>query len=127
LSWGAVTSIGYKLTSAPNRNKQDFLAECKDMHYTSAMIESFVHKGLEELFARGKSAKIQKALAERALRRLDAIDAAKTPEALNIPGFDFHGLQGKPKRYSVHVNGPWCITFEWQGENAMKLDFENYH
>ena len=20
-------------------------------------------------------------------------------------------MQGKPKRYSVHVNGPWCITF----------------
>ena len=56
-----------------------------------------------------------------------AIDIAKTPEALNVPGFDFHGLQGKPKRYSVHVNGPWCITFEWQGEKAVKLDFENYH
>ena len=54
-------------------------------------------------------------------------DAAKSPEALNVPGFDFHGLQGKPKRYSVHVNGPWCITFEWQGENAVKVDLENYH
>jgi plasmid maintenance system killer protein len=54
-------------------------------------------------------------------------DAAKSPEALNVPGFDFHGLQGKPKRYSVHVNGPWCITFEWQGENAVKVDRENYH
>jgi proteic killer suppression protein len=103
------------------------LAKCKDMPYTFTMIESFVHKGLEELFEKGKSAKVQKTLAERALRRLDAIDAAKTPEALNVPGFDFHGLQGKPKRYSMHVNGPWCITFEWQGENAMKLDFENYH
>jgi len=91
------------------------------------MIESFVHKGLSELFETGKSAKIQKTLAERALRRLDAIDTAKTPEALNVPGFDFHGLQGKPKRYSVHVNGTWCITFEWQGEDAVKLDFENYH
>ena len=20
-----------------------------------------------------------------------------------------------------------CITFEWQGENAFKVDFENYH
>ena len=91
------------------------------------MIESFKHKGLQELFEKSTSAKLQKALAERALRRLDAIDIAKTPEALNVPGFDFHGLQGKPKRYSVHVNGPWCITFEWQGENAVKLDFENYH
>ena len=47
---------------------------------------------------------------ERVLRRLDAIDTAKSPEALNVPGFDFHGLQGKPKRYNVHVNGPLCIT-----------------
>lgn len=65
-------------------------AMCKDIHYIFMMIESFVHKGLQELFEKGRSAKIQQALAERALRRLDAIDAAKTPEALNVPGFDFH-------------------------------------
>ena len=64
---------------------------------------------------------------ERCVQGTDAIGIAKTPDALNLPGFDFHGLQGKPKRYSVHVNGPWCITFEWQGENAFKLDLENYH
>lgn len=91
------------------------------------MIESFMHKGLEELFQKGKSAKVQKALVERIMRRLDAIDSAKTTEALNVPGFDFHLLRGKPKRYSVHVNGPWCITFEWQAENALRVDLENYH
>lgn len=91
------------------------------------MIESFKHKGLEELFERGSSPKIQRALTQRILRRLDAIAIAKTPEALNVAGFDFHSLQGKPKRYSVHVNGPWCITFEWHNENAVKLDLENYH
>jgi len=102
--------------------------QCVNEVFTlSSVIESFKHKGLKELFERGSSSKMQSALAERALRRLDAIDIAKTPEALNVPGFDFHGLRGKPKRYSVHVNGPWCITFEWQGENAVKLDFENYH
>lgn len=90
------------------------------------MIESFRHKGLQVRFEKDSSAKVQKALVARALRRLDAIDIAKTPEALNLPGFDFHALQGKPKRYSVHVNGPWCITFEWQGEYAFKLDLENY-
>jgi len=91
------------------------------------MIISFAHKGLSELFEKGKSSKVQLALAARALRRLEAIDAAKTPEALNVPGFDFHPLRGKPKRYSVHVNGPWCITFEWEGENALKLDLEKCH
>jgi len=91
------------------------------------MIESFRHKGLAELFETGASSKVQKTLVERILRRLDALDAAKSPEALSIPGFDFHGLRGKPKRFSVHVNGPWCITFEWRGESAVNVDLENYH
>ena len=97
------------------------------MPYSSAMIESFMHKGLEELFEKGKSAKVQASLASRVLRRLDALDTAKTLEVLNIPGFDFHPLHGKPKRYSIHVNGPWCITFEWEGENALRVNLENYH
>lgn len=100
---------------------------CKEKLYSSAMIESFMHKGLEELFEKGKSAKVQASLVGRVMRRLDAINTAKTPEALNIPGFDFHPLHGKPKRYSVHVNGPVCITFEWQGENALRVNLENYH
>lgn len=91
------------------------------------MIESFMHKGLEELFEKGKSAKVHASLADRVSRRLDALDTAKTLEALNIPGFDFHPLHGKPKRYSIHVNGPWCITFEWEGENAFRVNLENYH
>jgi len=91
------------------------------------MIESFRHKGLEELFETGSGSKVQKALVERILRRLDALEVAKSPEALSIPGFNFHGLRGKPKRFSVHVNGPWCITFEWRGENAVNVDLENYH
>jgi proteic killer suppression protein len=39
----------------------------------------------------------------------------------------FHGLQGAPKRYSVHVNGPWCITFEFVDGDALNVDFEQYH
>jgi proteic killer suppression protein len=43
------------------------------------------------------------------------------------PGFDFHALRGfKPTRYSVHVNGPWCITFEFDNGDACRVDFEQY-
>jgi proteic killer suppression protein len=91
------------------------------------MIQSFIHKGLQELFTEGKSSKIHKALVGRALRRLDAIDSAMSLNDLNVPGFNFHGLEGKPKRFSIHVNGPWCITFEWLEENAYRVNLENYH
>ena len=46
---------------------------------------------------------------------------------MNIAGFHFHGLQGKPKRWSVRVSGNYRITFGWSGENALDVDFEDYH
>ena len=63
----------------------------------------------------------------RLLRRLDALDAATTPEDMNLPGFDFHQLGGfNPPRYTVHINGPWCVTFEFENGDAYIVDFEQY-
>ena len=90
------------------------------------MIRSFRHKGLKELFEKGETARIQKSLHERCLRRLDALDRAFRSEDMNVQGFDFHTLHGKPTRYTVHVNGPWCITFEFENGDAFRVDFEQY-
>ena len=46
---------------------------------------------------------------------------------MNVPGFNFHALHGTPKRYTVPVNGPWCITFGWDGTDAIDVDPEQYH
>jgi toxin HigB-1 len=71
-------------------------------------------RGLKELFETGKSRRVAPDLHRRARIRLDANGAAASLEALNQPGFDLHPLHGKPQRYSIHVNWPWCITFEWR-------------
>ncbi len=91
------------------------------------MIKNFSHKGLQELFNTGRSSKIGKKYQNRAVRRLDSLEFATKPEEMDIPGFDFHSLTGKPERYSVHVNGNYCITFGWEGRNAINVDFEDYH
>lgn len=92
------------------------------------MLKSFKNKGLDELWSTGRSGKIDAKLHKRVLARLDALDAATRPEDMNVPGFDFHGLNGhNPKRYTVHVNGPWCVTFEFDGVDALNVDFEQYH
>jgi proteic killer suppression protein len=91
------------------------------------VIKSFRHKGLRELWATGASRHVRADLQSRALRRLDALDAASRPEDMNVPGFDFHRLKGKPIRYTLHVNGPWCITFEWEDTDAVRVDLEQYH
>ena len=64
------------------------------------MIKSFKHKGLIKLFERGSSRRIRHDLQSRSLRRLEALDQAESLTDLNVPGFNFHGLQGMPKRYS---------------------------
>jgi proteic killer suppression protein len=91
------------------------------------MIKSFVHKQLEALWTTGKS-RINAPQHKRIQRRLDALDAATVAEDMNLPGFNFHPLQGfNPTRYTVHVNGAWCITFEFRDGDAHVVDFEQYH
>jgi len=92
------------------------------------MIKTFRHKALAELFAKGKSSKIDAKLQKRILIRLDRLDAAERPEDMNLPGFNFHTMMGfTPARYTIHVNGPWCITFEFEHGDATRVDFEQYH
>ena len=91
------------------------------------MIKSFANKQLKALWETGKS-RIHARMHTRILRRLDALDAATRPEDMTLPGFDFHGLHGHtPTRYTVHVNGPWCITFEFNDGDSHVVDLEQYH
>ena len=91
------------------------------------MIRSFVHKGLREVWDTGRSAKVRQDLVRRILVRLDALDAATEVAQLDQPGFEFHALHGKPLRYTLHVNGPFCITFEWIDGEAWRVDLVQYH
>jgi len=91
------------------------------------VIRTFKNKPLGELWLNGKTSKIDVKMHERILLRLDRLNIVNAPEELNLPGFNFHPLRGKPLRYSVHVNGPWCVTFEFYGGDAWRVDYEQYH
>lgn len=91
------------------------------------MIKSIRHKGLARLFQEDNVTGLRSDLIKRCRSRLTALDVAESLADLNVPGFNFHRLQGKPKRYSIHVNGPWAITFEWIDGDAWRVDLEQYH
>ncbi len=92
------------------------------------MIVTFRSKALAELWSKGRSGKIDAKLHRRILVRLDRLNVVSAPAQMNLPGFDFHALTGfNPVRYTVHVNGPWCITFEFDAGEALRVDFEQYH
>ena len=84
-------------------------------------------QGFGRVISRENNQQNSQSFSYRALRRLDAIDSAISLNDLNVPGFNFHGLEGKPKRFSIHINGPWCITFEWLEQNAYRVNLENDH
>ncbi|MBT3877697.1 MAG: plasmid maintenance system killer [Candidatus Scalindua sp.] len=91
------------------------------------MLHSFKHKGLQELYEAGKTGRIDRGMHKRIIRRLDAWASASRPENMNIPGSDFHRLQGSaPIRDTVHINGSWCVTFEWD-DGAENVDYVQYH
>lgn len=91
------------------------------------MIKSFRRTELIKFFLDNDPGGIRADLVQRCRSRLTALDNAAQPQDMNIPGFNFHRLRGKPIRYSVHVNGPWAITFEFCKGNALRVDLEQYH
>lgn len=59
---------------------------------------------------------------------LDRLDASTKPEDMNLPGYKFHSLSGTRKgEFSVTVTGNWRITFKFDGENAIDVNYEDYH
>jgi proteic killer suppression protein len=100
---------------------------CRAWKRRGFVIKTFKNKALGDLWSSGKASKINAKMHDHILRRLSQLDAAARADEMNLLGFDFHRLHGKPVRYSVHVNGPWCITFEFENGDAYRVDYEQYH
>jgi proteic killer suppression protein len=47
---------------------------------------------------------------------------------MNRDGWDWHALKGELKgHWSVGVNGNWRLTFTFEGEDAILVDYQDYH
>ena len=92
------------------------------------MIVSFRHKGLEVFYQSGSTKGIQAAHAKKIARILTALDAAETASELDLPGYRLHALKGDLRGFfSVWVNGNWRLTFDFDGEDAVLVDYRDYH
>ena len=92
------------------------------------MIRSFRHRGLQRYWTRSDASGLRPDWAAKVKRLLYALNAAKRPGDLALPGTGFHALRGDLKgRYAMTVSRNWRITFGWEGEDAMEIDLEDYH
>jgi proteic killer suppression protein len=92
------------------------------------MIRSFRHKGLEFFFVFGSKKGILPEHAPKIARILDRLDSSISPNDMNLPGYRLHELKGKEAgTWSVTVNANWRITFEFEGQDAILVDYKDYH
>ena len=101
------------------------------MRYTlqlAKMIKSFRHKGLQRFFEAGSKAGIQATHATKLRLQLAALDQAIRPEDLAAPSWKLHSLKGDMKgHWALTVNGNWRMVFTFEGENAVLVDYLDYH
>mgnify|MGYP001058385894 CR=1 FL=1 len=92
------------------------------------MIVGFKHKGLKQYYERGNSSRLPAQQVAKIRLILTRLDAASTPQQMNVPGYRFHALSGDLKGfYSVRVTGNYRIIFRFEGENATDVDYTDYH
>ncbi|MFW8565900.1 type II toxin-antitoxin system RelE/ParE family toxin [Orrella sp. 11846] len=92
------------------------------------MIKTFRHRGLQRFFETGSKAGIKPSHAAKLARQLQRLDSAASPEDMDIPGWRLHPLRGTDQdQWSVWVNGNWRLTFMFEGQNAILVDYQDYH
>jgi proteic killer suppression protein len=92
------------------------------------VIRSFKHKGIERFFYDGDKSGINPGHAAKLARILDRLDSSTTPHDMNLPGFGLHELKGSEKgSWSVCVSGNWRVVFRFEGNDAVHVDYLDYH
>ncbi|WP_302476130.1 type II toxin-antitoxin system RelE/ParE family toxin [Azonexus fungiphilus] len=53
---------------------------------------------------------------------------ARSAKEMNMPGWKLHPLVGElADHWSITVNGNWRVTFTFEGEDAILVDYQDYH
>lgn len=92
------------------------------------MINSFKHKGLKDFYKTESKSKIITKHAKKVQLLLLQLASAIKAEDMNTPGNFFHKLSGNFQDfYSVKVSANWRLIFQFEGEDAVLIDYIDYH
>ena len=92
------------------------------------MIETIKHKGLRRLHEMNDRSGIRPDMVDKAQKILSSLEAADSPQDMDLPMFRFHPLTGDRRgTYSVTVKANWRITFRFLNGAAYDVNLEDYH
>jgi proteic killer suppression protein len=92
------------------------------------VIRKIRHKGLKKLYEDDSAAKVNPDHADKLRRILARLDAASSPQDMDLPGYRLYKLKGEYKgHWAVDVSGNWRVVFRFEGGHATDVDFVDYH
>lgn len=92
------------------------------------MIRTFRHRGLKRLHEKGDPSKLRADQAERIGIALADLNAARTPQDLDLPGYRLHPLKGGMKGFwSISISANWRIVFRFEDGDVYDVDLIDYH
>ncbi len=95
---------------------------------TIIMIKGFLHKGLEQFFAKGNKSGIQPKHDKKLRLILAQLNQARVLEDLSAPALGLHSLSGKRKgQWAVTVQANWRVTFKFENGDVDAVNYEDYH
>lgn len=88
----------------------------------------FSHKGLEDLYNKDSHAGVDPNHAKKLKRILLKLKTAKSPNDMRVPGWNLHSLKGiLADHWSVSVSGNWRVTFAFNDDDIIDIDYVDYH
>ncbi len=98
------------------------------LFYIRVMIINFRHKGLRLFYERDDPSKLQPYHVEKIRRILYRLDESLVIEDMNQIGWGLHQLTGDLKGFwSVKVDKNFRIIFRLENEQALDVDYIDYH
>lgn len=93
------------------------------------MIQSFACAETESIWNGRRSRKLPADIQQRALAKLNMIDAADTLDDLKLPPSNrLHELdRDRAGQHSISINMKWRICFRWDNGNACDVEIVDYH
>lgn len=92
------------------------------------MIRNIRNRGLKRLYENDDARRVRLDHVDRLRDILADLDVATRPEDLDKPGYGLHRLTGDRKgEWSVFVSRNWRVTFWFDGEDAVDVNYEDYH
>jgi proteic killer suppression protein len=93
------------------------------------VVKSFADRDTEKLWLTGRSRRLPGDIWQRALVKLQLIDAAVELAFLKLPpGNRLEALKGERRgQHSIRINDQWRICFIWSGTDAEHVEIVDYH